>query len=36
MRRFDYNALADRTWDTGILNLVARIHEYRAGTLCAA
>ena len=29
MRRFDYNALADRTWDTDILNLVARIHEYK-------
>lgn len=29
MRRFDYNALADRTWDTDILNLVAKIHEYK-------
>ena len=29
MRRFDYNALADKTWDMGILNLVARIHEYK-------
>ena len=27
MRSFDYNKLADRTWDTDILNLVARIHE---------
>ena len=29
MRRFDYNALADRTWDKDILNLVAKIHEYK-------
>ena len=29
MRGFDYNALADRTWDTDILNLVAKIHEYK-------
>ena len=29
MREFDYNALADRTWDTNILNLVAKIHEYK-------
>ena len=29
MRRFDYNVLADRTWDTDILNLVAKIHEYK-------
>ena len=29
MRRFDYGALADKSWDTDILNLVARIHEYK-------
>lgn len=27
MRSFDYGRLAERTWDTDILNLVARIHE---------
>lgn len=27
MRSFDYNKLAERTWDTDILNLVAKIHE---------
>lgn len=29
MRTFDYNRLADQTWDTDILNLVAKIHEYK-------
>ncbi len=27
MRSFDYNTLANKTWDTDILNLVAKIHE---------
>lgn len=27
MRNFDYSKLAERTWDTDILNLVAKIHE---------
>lgn len=27
MRSFDYSRLYDKTWDTGILNLVAKIHE---------
>lgn len=27
MRKFDYSKLAERTWDTDILNLVAKIHE---------
>lgn len=27
MRKFDYNKLVERTWDTDILNLVAKIHE---------
>ena len=27
MRVFDYSRLYDRTWDTDILNLVAKIHE---------
>lgn len=27
MRSFDYSSLVDRTWDTDILNLVAKIHE---------
>lgn len=27
MRTFDYNKLAEKAWDTDILNLVARIHE---------
>ena len=27
MRSFDYIRLAEQTWDTDILNLVARIHE---------
>ena len=27
MRAFDYSRLYDRTWDTDILNLVAKIHE---------
>ncbi len=29
MRSFDYCRLAEKTWDTDILNLVARIHEYK-------
>ena len=29
MRVFDYPALSTRTWDTDILNLVARIHEHK-------
>lgn len=27
MRKFDYSKLAERMWDTDILNLVAKIHE---------
>ena len=27
MRKFDYLSLAKRTWDTDILNLVAKVHE---------
>ncbi len=27
MKSFDYGRLAGRTWDTDILNLVAKIHE---------
>ena len=27
MREFDYSKLADRTWPSDILNLVAKIHE---------
>ena len=27
MRSFDYSRLYDKTWDTDILNLVAKIHE---------
>lgn len=27
MRSFDYSILADKKWDTDILNLVAKIHE---------
>ena len=29
MREFDYSKLADRTWPSDILNLVAKIHEYK-------
>lgn len=29
MRNFDYNRLANQTWDMDILNLVAKIHEYK-------
>lgn len=29
MRSFDYNRLAEKTWGTDILNLVAKIHEYK-------
>ena len=29
MRHFDYLELADKMWDTDILNLVARIHEFK-------
>lgn len=29
MRSFDYRKLAIRAWDTDILNLVAKIHEYK-------
>lgn len=30
MRSFDYSRLADKAWDTDILNLVAKIHECKA------
>ena len=29
MRSFDYSRLYDKTWDTDILNLVAKVHEYK-------
>lgn len=29
MRKFDYSRLADRPWPSDILNLVAKIHEYK-------
>ncbi len=29
MRTFDYSALAEKAWDTAVLNLVAKIHEYK-------
>ena len=29
MRSFDYGKLAEKTWDTEILNLLAKIHEYK-------
>ena len=29
MRSFDYSRLYDKAWDTDILNLVAKIHEYK-------
>ncbi len=29
MRSFDYSKLAEQTWSTDILNLVAKIHEYK-------
>ena len=29
MRNFDYSKLAEKTWDTDLVNLIARIHEYR-------
>lgn len=29
MRAFDYRALEKKAWDTDIVNLVAKIHEYR-------
>ncbi len=29
MRNFDYTKLAGRTWDTGILSYIAKIHEYK-------
>ena len=29
MRSFDYGKLADKAWDNDILNLVAKIHEYK-------
>ncbi len=29
MRSFDYSRLYDKAWDTNILNLVAKIHEYK-------
>ena len=29
MRSFDYNNLVDKAWDTDILSLVAKIHEYK-------
>lgn len=29
MRSFDYNRLVNRAWDNDILNLVAKIHEYK-------
>ena len=30
MRSFDYSKLADKVWDTNILNFVAKIHEYKS------
>ncbi len=27
MRLFDYSRLVEKSWDTDILNLVAKIHE---------
>ena len=29
MRLFDYSRLANRTWDTDVVNLIAKIHEYK-------
>ena len=29
MRKFDYQTLAERTWDNEILSYVAKIHEYK-------
>ncbi len=29
MRQFDYSTLANRMWDTDIMTLVAKIHEYK-------
>lgn len=29
MRSFDYSRLYEKAWDTDILNLVAKIHEYK-------
>lgn len=29
MRSFDYSKFVEKTWDTDILNLVAKIHEYK-------
>ena len=29
MRSFDYSRLVEKTWDTDVLNLVAKIHEYK-------
>ena len=29
IREFDYSRLYDKTWATDILNLVAKIHEYK-------
>ena len=31
MRSFDYNRLHERAWDTDIVSLVAKIHEYKGG-----
>lgn len=30
MRTFDYSSLYNKAWDTDLLNLVAKIHEYKA------
>ena len=29
MRKFDYQTLAEKTWDNEILSYVAKIHEYK-------
>ena len=29
MRLFDYNKLAERTWDNEILSYISKIHEFK-------
>ena len=34
IRTVDYICLADQTWDRNILNLVAKMYEYKGADLC--
>ena len=33
MKEFDYEKLAERTWDKEVLNYIGLIHEYKGTTI---